>query len=650
MSAVKKSSSKRFEDTMDDDSDDKDSKRKSRNLSEKKRRDQFNMLVNELSTMVSAGGRKMDKSTVLKSTISFLKNHNEVTVRSRLNEIQEDWKPTFLTNEEFTHLVLEAVDGFIIIFSTSGQIHYTSESVASLLGHLPNDLLDTSIYDLVSEEEHHILFNVLNPSDVEKQAVFSAHLKRGDLLPKVESVFEPVHFIGYFRSDEDCVPTENRYSGYSGEADTRLVFIGTGRILTPQLIKEMPLADSLKSEFASRHSLEWKFLFLDHRAPPIIGYLPFELLGTSGYDYYHVDDLEKVVSGHESLMQKGEGTSCYYRFLTKGQQWIWLQTRFYITYHQWNSKPEFIVCTHRVVSYTDVTKQNRKQGETTPESFEQNEEPSPSAAISWTSGGTNAEGTSTPTEKSIVRHGPGSSCTLMSADSPGSRQSVNIHRSSTKSRSNYTPGPVISQSSPPMASSPQSLHQMAQTQPQLQQQPQLQTQMQPQHQPLLQQHPMQIQPQPVPPAAFMEPHQYVAAIPVQSLITNFPPAGVISPIQQVDNMVISPAQTQFQADLQRKHAELQAIIGHQQQELRRVSEQLLMARLGLIQGAQPVQPAAYQTVTNPGTVSSTTTTMRLPPVQGPASVIVPVSVPIHLPPQHPQTLMYTTPDSNTESK
>lgn len=96
---------------------------------------------------------------------------------------------------------------------------------------------------------------------------------------------------------------------------------------------------------------------MDHRAPPIIGYLPFEVLGTSGYDYYHVDDLDKVVTCHEALMQQGEGTSCYYRFLTKGQQWIWLQTRFYITYHQWNSKPEFIVCTHRVVSYVNVMKQ-----------------------------------------------------------------------------------------------------------------------------------------------------------------------------------------------------------------------------------------------------------------------------------------------------
>lgn len=61
---------------MEEDDEKDDLKRKSRNLSEKKRRDQFNLLVNELSTMVSSNSRKMDKSTVLKTTIAFLKNHN----------------------------------------------------------------------------------------------------------------------------------------------------------------------------------------------------------------------------------------------------------------------------------------------------------------------------------------------------------------------------------------------------------------------------------------------------------------------------------------------------------------------------------------------------------------------------------------------
>lgn len=49
---------------------------------------------------------------------------------------------------------------------------------------------------------------------------------------------------------------------------------------------------------------------------------------------------------------------------------------------------------------------------------------------------------------------------------------------------------------------------------------------------------------------------------------------------------MAPAHNQLQVDLQRKQAELQAIIGQQQQELRRVSEQLLMARLGLLHQTQ----------------------------------------------------------------
>lgn len=43
----------------------------------------------------------------------------------------------------------------------------------------------------------------------------------------------------------------------------------------------------------------WTPVVPNHRAPPIIGYLPFEVLGTSGYDYYHIDDLELLARCHE---------------------------------------------------------------------------------------------------------------------------------------------------------------------------------------------------------------------------------------------------------------------------------------------------------------------------------------------------------------
>ena len=60
---------------------------------------------------------------------------------------------------------------------------------------------------------------------------------------------------------------------------TQNVFICTARLLSPQLLREMPVMHDAKGEFVSRYSLEWKFLYLDNRAPPIIGYLSFEVLG-----------------------------------------------------------------------------------------------------------------------------------------------------------------------------------------------------------------------------------------------------------------------------------------------------------------------------------------------------------------------------------
>ena len=66
----------------------------------------------------------------------------------------------------------------------------------------------------------------------------------------------------------------------------KTVFICTVHLQTAQLIREIPLQQPGKTEFTSRYSLEWKFLFLDHRAPAIIGYLPFELLGKTNM-YFH---------------------------------------------------------------------------------------------------------------------------------------------------------------------------------------------------------------------------------------------------------------------------------------------------------------------------------------------------------------------------
>ncbi|XP_053329539.1 circadian clock protein PASD1 [Spea bombifrons] len=364
---------------MDEDEKDR-AKRASRNKSEKKRRDQFNVLIKELCTMLQGHGHplKMDKSTILQRTIDFLQKQKEITAQTEACEIRQDWKPSFLSNEEFTQLMLEALDGFLIALTTDGMIIYVSDSVSSLLGHLPSDLVDQNILNFLPEREHGEVYKLLAPHILmtepitpeffnnEKQVEFCCHLARGSLDPNEPPTYEYVKFVVDFKFFTH-VPTSS-YNGFESAVarafrsanEEQICLVATVRLVTPQFLKELCNIEEPCEEFTSRHSLEWKFLFLDHRAPPIIGYLPFEVLGTSGYDYYHADDLELLARCHVHLMQYGKGKSCYYRFLTKGQQWIWLQTHYYITYHQWNSKPEFIVCTHTVVSYAEVRAERRR--------------------------------------------------------------------------------------------------------------------------------------------------------------------------------------------------------------------------------------------------------------------------------------------------
>uniref|UniRef100_A0AAY4DCG2 Circadian locomoter output cycles protein kaput-like n=1 Tax=Denticeps clupeoides TaxID=299321 RepID=A0AAY4DCG2_9TELE len=355
-----------FDGLMEEDEKDK-AKRVSRNKSEKKRRDQFNVLIKELGTMLPGNTRKMDKSTILQKSIDFLRKHKGNVTAYSSRSVRTG------------SLHSSALDGFFLAIMTDGNIIYVSESVTSLLEHLPSDLVDQNLLNFLPRGEHSEVYKALSTHVLEgetltpeylktkNQLEFCCHMLRGTIDPKEPPVYEYVKFIGNFKSLNN-VPNSTR-NGFDGVIqrslrpafEDRVCFIATVRLAKPQFIKEMCTVEEPNEEFTSRHSLEWKFLFLDHRAPPIIGYLPFEVLGTSGYDYYHVDDLETLAKCHEHLMQYGKGKSCYYRFLTKGQQWIWLQTQYYITYHQWNSRPEFIVCTHTVVSYAEVRAEQRRE-------------------------------------------------------------------------------------------------------------------------------------------------------------------------------------------------------------------------------------------------------------------------------------------------
>ncbi|GFY38591.1 circadian locomoter output cycles protein kaput [Trichonephila inaurata madagascariensis] len=561
----------------------KTEKIKSRNLSEKKRRDQFNMLINELCSMVTSSNRKMDKSSVLRSTISFLKNHSELSVQSQSVKVQENWKPSFLSNEEFTHLMLEALDGFIIVFSCNGQILYTSESTASLLGYLPSRIY-SSVFDIIHEMDKSSLYKLISspPSSsnnsISKDSFVSLtlHMKRGPIHSQGSSSYELVQLLGTFYHwpssyegsnsaafDCDSNSCSSICSMPSAGGELRSCFVAVGRLQTPHLLRVVNLSDETKNEFTSRHSLEWKFLFLDHRAPPIIGYLPFEVLGTSGYDYYHVDDLDNISASHELLMNTGEGTSCFYRFLTKGQQWIWLQTRYYISYHQWNSKPEFIVCTHTVVSTEKVLKSIQEM---------------PKRFLKKTSSNHN----SSPTQSACLSPSP-------SISSLGSLSSDPLEQASAKSagssnvrmntvlypREKLMPSPISRAPPPPLADS------FAEPHPHITPHHQVSQGVSSDMNAISSTGPAIISPQ----SNHISPdHSTPLPPPLMS-----PDVSVGMPQFQGERSPSAVNQVQMHEYLRRRHQILQQQIMAQQEELRRVSEQLM-----LVQFANPnAVPSAH---------------------------------------------------------
>ena len=94
--------------------------RRSRNLKEKTRRDQFNILLTELGNVLelmdssgnstgqdSLSGRnrgKVEKTTILESTISYLKRQqNKENASARASNVDEfhEWKPPFVSNDAF---------------------------------------------------------------------------------------------------------------------------------------------------------------------------------------------------------------------------------------------------------------------------------------------------------------------------------------------------------------------------------------------------------------------------------------------------------------------------------------------------------------------------------------------------------------------
>jgi diguanylate cyclase (GGDEF)-like protein/PAS domain S-box-containing protein len=84
------------------------------------------------------------------------------------------------------------------------------------------------------------------------------------------------------------------------------------------------LADTL-GEMVSRHTPEGVYTYASASAISVFGFAPEELIGESGYDFVHPDDVDDVRGAHAVLLNGGERVDVNYRCRHKNGAWIFCE-------------------------------------------------------------------------------------------------------------------------------------------------------------------------------------------------------------------------------------------------------------------------------------------------------------------------------------
>ncbi|XP_055668958.1 aryl hydrocarbon receptor-like isoform X1 [Falco peregrinus] len=268
-------------------------------------------------------------------------------------------------------LLLQALNGFVLVVTSEGLIFYSSHTIQDYLGFHQTDVMHQSVFELIhTEDQQEFRRNLhwaLNPSHAPegepspeggKSLGSSAVAYKPDQLPPENSSFLERSFVCRFR----CL-LDNSSGFLALNLQGRLKFLHgqnkkseDGSILPPQLALfaistplQPPSILQIRTKnmiFRTKHKLDFTPLACDAKGKIVLGYTEAELrMCGTGYQFVHAADMLYCAENHVRMMKTGESGLTVFRLLTKENRWKWVQANARLVYK--NGKPEYIIVTQR---------------------------------------------------------------------------------------------------------------------------------------------------------------------------------------------------------------------------------------------------------------------------------------------------------------
>lgn len=380
---------------------------------ERRRRNKMTAYITELSDMVptcSALARKPDKLTILRMAVSHMKS-----LRGSGNTNADgSYKPSFLTDQELKHLILEAADGFLFVVSCeTGRIVYVSDSVTPVLNQSQSEWLGSSLYDQLHPDDTEKLREQLSTAEnnntgrmldlktgtVKKEGQqSSARMSMGarrsficrmrcgscpveplsmnrlnflrnrnrnglGTAKEGEPQYVVVHCTGYIKSWPPAGVSlkDNEADNTQG---SRYCLVAIGRLQVTCCPGDTDINSiSVPVEFISRHNCQGMFTFVDHRCMATIGYQPQDLLGKHILEFAHPEDQGLLRDSFQQVVKlKGQVLSVMFRFRSKSREWIWMRTNSFTFQNPFSEEIEYIICTNVNVKQFQQQQQAELEG------------------------------------------------------------------------------------------------------------------------------------------------------------------------------------------------------------------------------------------------------------------------------------------------